>query len=102
MNPRASDRVRGFQDTIITVGDIRFAVTVGETLGAGIIIIVCGVRIIILYLRSSLVKRIVLLMLPGPAKFTGVILTLYGTPSPEIKVKHYWFNLIYLTEVGCC
>ncbi len=34
MNPRASDRVRGFQDTIITVGDIRFTVTVGATLGA--------------------------------------------------------------------
>ncbi len=35
MNPRASDRVRGFQDTIITVGDILFTVIVGATLGAG-------------------------------------------------------------------
>ncbi len=38
MNPRASDRVRGFQDTIITVGDNRFTVIVGETLGAEIIL----------------------------------------------------------------
>ncbi len=38
MNPRASDRVRGFQDTIITVGDIRLTVIVGATLGAEIIV----------------------------------------------------------------
>ncbi len=36
MNPRASDRVRGFQDTIIVVRDIRFTVILGATLGAEI------------------------------------------------------------------
>ncbi len=37
MNPRASDRVRGFQDTIIEVGDVRrISVIVGATLGAEI------------------------------------------------------------------
>ena len=40
MNPRASDRVRGFQDTIIVVGDIRFTVILGATLGAEIITLV--------------------------------------------------------------
>ena len=35
MNPRASDRVRGFQDTIITVGDIRRISVI--TLGAEMI-----------------------------------------------------------------
>ncbi len=34
MNPRASDRVRGFQDTIIVVGDVRVALKLGATLGA--------------------------------------------------------------------
>ncbi len=39
MNPRASDRVRGFQDTIIVVGDVlRISVILGATLGAEIII----------------------------------------------------------------
>ncbi len=39
MNPRASDRVRGFQDTIITVGDVRnVRVIFGAILGAEIII----------------------------------------------------------------
>ena len=75
MNPRASDRVRGFQDTIITVEDIRFTVIVGATLGAEIII-TSDKTIIKIYLLSSLVKRVTLLMLPGPAKFTGVTLTL--------------------------
>ncbi len=74
MNPRASDRVRGFQDTIITVGDNRFTVIVGETLGAEISI--TSNEIMRIYLLSSLVKRVTLLMLPGPAKFTGVTLTL--------------------------
>ncbi len=39
MNPRASDRVRGFQDTTIVVGDTRFTVIVGATLGAELVII---------------------------------------------------------------
>ena len=35
MNPRASDRVRGFQDTIIVVGDVLLAaILVRATLGA--------------------------------------------------------------------
>ncbi len=34
MNPRASDRVRGFQDTIIVVGDVRLTLKLGATLGA--------------------------------------------------------------------
>ncbi len=34
MNPRASDRVRFFQDTIIVVGDVRLTVIIGATLGA--------------------------------------------------------------------
>ncbi len=39
MNPRASDRVRGFQDTIIVVGDIRrISVILGATLGAEILL----------------------------------------------------------------
>ena len=39
MNPRASDRVRGFQDTIIVIGDIRhISEILGATLGAEIII----------------------------------------------------------------
>ncbi len=42
MNPRASDRVRGFQDTIIVVGDIRVALKLGATLGAEIFIQYCG------------------------------------------------------------
>ncbi len=38
MNPRASDRVRGFQDTIIVVGDVRPTLKLGATLGAEILI----------------------------------------------------------------
>ncbi len=39
MNPRASDRVRGFQDTIITVGDVRsISVILGAMLGAELVI----------------------------------------------------------------
>ncbi len=34
MNPRASDRVRGFQDTNIAVGDVRLTLKLRETLGA--------------------------------------------------------------------
>ena len=35
MNPRASDKVRHFQDTIIVVGDVRLiSVILGATLGA--------------------------------------------------------------------
>ncbi len=34
MNPRASDRVRGFQDTIIVDGDVRSILKLGATLGA--------------------------------------------------------------------
>ncbi len=37
VNPRASDRVRGFQDTIITVGDVRVALKLGATPGAEMI-----------------------------------------------------------------
>ncbi len=36
MNPRASDRVRGFQDTNIVVGDVRLTLKLGATLGAEI------------------------------------------------------------------
>ncbi len=38
MNPRASDRVRGFQEIIIVVGDVRVALKLGATLGAEMII----------------------------------------------------------------
>ncbi len=77
MNPRASDRVRGFQDTIITVGDVRrISVILGATLGAEIIIIISSILWERIYLLSSLVKRVTLLTIPGPAKFTGVMLTL--------------------------
>ncbi len=39
MNPRASDRLRGFQDTIIVVEDVRrISVIVGATLGAELVI----------------------------------------------------------------
>ncbi len=39
MNPRASDRVRGFQDTIIVVGDVRrISVILGAMLGAELVI----------------------------------------------------------------
>ncbi len=31
---------------------------------------------IVVYLRSSLVKRVRVLMIPGPAKFAGVMVTL--------------------------
>ncbi len=34
MNPRASDRERGFQDTNIAVGDVRLTLKLGATLGA--------------------------------------------------------------------
>ena len=34
MNPRASDRVRGFQDTNIVVGDVRITLRLGATVGA--------------------------------------------------------------------
>ncbi len=72
MNPRASDRVRGFQDTIIVVGDVRVALKLGATLGAEMLTL--WERIILL--PSSLVKRATSLRLPGPAKFTGTTLTL--------------------------
>ena len=36
MTPRASDRVRGFQDTIIVDGDVRLKLKLRETLGAEI------------------------------------------------------------------
>ncbi len=75
MNPRASNRVRGFQDTIIAVGDIRLTVIEGATLGAELILHQLK-DILTIYLLSSLVKTVTLLMLPGPAKFTGVMLTL--------------------------
>ncbi len=35
MNPRASDRVRGIQDTIIVVGDVQ-SILIRATLGAEI------------------------------------------------------------------
>ncbi len=76
MNPRASDRVRGFQEIIIVVGDVRVALKLGATLGAEIIIEFNIVGENLVYLLSSLVKRVILLMLPEPAKFTGVMLTL--------------------------
>ncbi len=76
MNPRASDRVRGFQDTIIVVGDVRVALKLGATLEAEIIIEFNIVGENLVYSLSSLVKRVILLMLPEPAKFTGVMLTL--------------------------
>ncbi len=50
MNPRASDRVRGIQDTIIVVGDVQ--IKLGTTLGAEIDIT------LLQYLLSSLVKRV--------------------------------------------
>ncbi len=60
MNPRASDRVRGFQDTIIVVGDDRrISVTVGATLGAEILMSTIFQSKEI-YLLSSLVKRVIL------------------------------------------
>ncbi len=34
MNPRASGRVRGFQDTIIVVGDVRLTLKLGVAEGA--------------------------------------------------------------------
>ncbi len=34
MNPRDSDRERGFQDTNIAVGDVRLTLKLGATLGA--------------------------------------------------------------------
>ncbi len=71
MNPRASDRVRGIQDTSITVGDIRLAVVVGTKLGAEIIVTSNNYTNLTNYLLSCLVKRMTLLMLPGPPKFTG-------------------------------
>ncbi len=77
MNPRALDRVRGFQDTIITVGDVRrISVILGARLGAEISILISSILWVRIYLLSSLVKRVTLLMLPGPAKLTGVMLTL--------------------------
>ncbi len=36
MNPRASDRVRGFQDTNIVVGDVWLTLKLGATLGSEI------------------------------------------------------------------
>ncbi len=75
MNPRASDKVRGFQDTIIVVGDVRVALKLGATLGTDNYCNLILWRIITL-LPSSLVKRVALLILPGPAKFTGTTLTL--------------------------
>ncbi len=39
MNPRASDRVRGFQDTIIVAGDVRcMSVILGAMSGAEVVI----------------------------------------------------------------
>ncbi len=52
MNPRASDRVREIQDTIIVVGDVRSILKLGATLGTEIDIT------LLQYLLSSLVKRV--------------------------------------------
>ncbi len=47
MNPRASDRVRGFQDTNIVVGDIRrISVILGAVSGAEVVtILLCSIHI---------------------------------------------------------
>ncbi len=38
MNPRASDRVSGFQEIIIVVGDVRLTLKLGVAVGAEIIL----------------------------------------------------------------
>ena len=64
MNPRASDRVRGFQDTIIVVGDARLTLKLGTAVGAEIILTLLLDNKNIIHLLSSLVKRVTLLIIP--------------------------------------
>ncbi len=55
MNPRASDRVRGFQDTIIVAGDVRcMSVILGAMSGAEVVITI-GFQYILSFEYTNLV-----------------------------------------------